>query len=296
MTATSSRGAVISVGRIYCDLVFAGLPSMPQMGREVFARSMNPVLGGGAYIAAAHLVHLERPAALLACYGTDPLSEALAPQLEASGIKLDYLDRRVDAGPQVTVVMTGEEDRAFLSCRAGSAVPADFGAALAWDAAALVHIAEYATLMDRPELVAEAKEAGLTVSLDPSWDDTLIADPAFLERCAGIDIFLPNIEEALAITGRNDPVEALDRLASHFPIVAIKCGSKGAMLGAGETRLSLAAPQVRVVDTTGAGDAFNAGFLDAHLAERSWAQSLEAGIARGSLSVQSIGGAPANAQ
>lgn len=292
MNIEPSRDAVISVGRVYCDLVFAGLPSMPRMGREVFAHSMQPVLGGGAFIAAAHLAHLGRATALLANYGIDPLSQALAPQLDASGIDLRFLERRADAGPQVTVVMTGAEDRAFLSCRAGRAVPARFGEALSWERAGLLHIAEYATLVDQPGLVARAKAAGLAVALDPSWDDTLITDPGLLEACAGVDIFLPNEDEAAAITGTSRPDEALEILADDFPLVAIKCGSAGALLGAGDVRLSAKAPNVEAVDTTGAGDAFNAGFLDAYLLSRPLEACLEAGVTMGSLSVQVIGGAP----
>lgn len=292
MSDKSTRDAIISVGRIYCDLVFAGLPAMPRMGREVFASSMEPVLGGGAFIAAAHLANLGRPTALLAGYGTDPLSQALAPQLDSSGIDLRFLERSPAAGPQVTVVMTGAEDRAFLSCRAGRAVPSGFSDALAWERAAMLHIAEYATLADQPDLVSRAKAANLLVSLDPSWDDALIGDPGLLEACAGVDIFLPNVEEAVAITGKIEPAEALAVLADHFPIVAIKCGKEGALLGAGDIRISGEAPTVVAIDTTGAGDAFNAGFLDAYLSGRSLKGSLDAGITTGSQSVQTIGGAP----
>ncbi|AEQ50227.1 carbohydrate kinase family protein [Pelagibacterium halotolerans] len=292
MNLKSPRDAVVSVGRIYCDLVFAELSGMPQMGREVFARSMHPVLGGGAFIAAAHLIQLGRPAALLASYGTDPLSEVLAPQLETSGIDLGFIERRADAGPQVTVVMTGAEDRAFLSCRAGRSIPAQFANALTWERAALLHIAEYATLADQPDLVSQAKAAGLAVALDPSWDETLISKPGLLEACTGVDIFLPNAEEAIAITGKPDVTEALEVLTAYFPVVAIKCGGAGGLLGAGTIRLSARAPKVHVVDTTGAGDAFNAGLIDAYLAGRPLGDCLDAGIAAGSLSVQSIGGAP----
>lgn len=296
MSIEPSRDAIVSVGRIYCDLVFSGLPALPQMGREVFARSMQPVLGGGAFIAAAHLANLGRPAALLASYGTDPLSMALAPQLNDSGIDLRFVERTPEAGPQVTVVMTGAEDRAFLSCRAGRAVPTGFAQALAWDRAALLHIAEFATLADQPDLVAHAKEKGLAVSLDPSWDDTLIKSSGLIAACAGVDIFLPNAEEALAITGRSDLEDALGDLVQHFPVVAIKCGSRGALLGAGDLSLSRAAPKVEAIDTTGAGDAFNAGFLDAYIAARPLPECLEAGIAVGSRSVQSIGGAPSRVE
>src|SRR5690606_2781791 len=92
-----------------------------------------------------------------------------------------------------------------------------------------------------------------------------------------------------------DLEDALDTLAVHFPLVVIKCGGTGAMLAASGQRHSATAPKVKVVDTTGAGDAFNAGFLDRYLAGHPLPDCLAAGIATGSLSVQTTGGVPASA-
>lgn len=287
----SGRRTVLSLGRIYCDLVFTGLSAMPQLGREQFAEDMRPVLGGGAFIAAAHCAAHGRPAALLARYGTDALSRAMENQLSEVGIDLRFLDRHAEAGPQVTVVITAEGERAFLSRRAGHAEPATLAAALAWPEARHLHIAEYATLAEIPDLVARAKAHGLTVSLDPSWDESLIRDPALLRDAAGIDVFLPNLEEAEAITGHADPDAALAILANHFPLVALKLGSAGAMLASGPHRLVAKAPSVPVIDTTGAGDAFNSGLLDAWLDDKPLDACLTAGVAAGSLSVQAAGGA-----
>jgi sugar/nucleoside kinase (ribokinase family) len=293
MTAAHDRRGILSAGRIYCDLVFTGLTSMPMLGQEVFAKAMNPVLGGGAFIAAAHIAAHGRPAALLSRFGTDPLSLALEGQFAASGVALDFVERRADAGPQVTVVMAHASDRAFLSRRAGRALPDDYASAFGWDRATHLHIAEFATLAEYPELVREAKARGLTVSLDPSWDETLIRDKGLLAACAGVDVFLPNIEEASAITGAERIEDALDALAGLFPLVAVKRGAGGAMLAHGNVRLGKPAPAVRVIDTTGAGDAFNAGLLDAWLDGRPLEQCLDAAIAAGSLSVQAAGGTAA---
>lgn len=286
-----ARRAFLSLGRIYCDLVFTGLAAMPQLGREQFAQDMRPALGGGAFIAAAHSAAHGRPSALVARYGTDPLSHAMENQLAETGIDLRFLDHHPDAGPQVTVVIAAQGERAFLSRRAGHAKPATLDAALSWPEARHLHIAEYATLAEIPGLVARAKAHGLTVSLDPSWDETLIHDPALLRDAAGVDVFLPNLEEAEAITGHADPDAALATLAAHFPLVALKLGPTGAMLASGPTRLTAAAPVVPVVDTTGAGDAFNSGLIDAWLDGKPLDACLTAGVAAGSLSVQAAGGA-----
>lgn len=292
MTSGQARGgAVLSLGRIYCDLIFIGLPAMPRLGREVFAEGMTLSLGGGAFITAAHSAAHGRTTALVARFGTDALSAAMEPQLAIQGIDLRFLDRHPEAGPQVTVAMIEGEERAFLSRRAGKAEPATLEAALAWSEARHLHIAEYATLVEMPGIVERAKARGLTVSLDPSWDDTLIRDPQFLDRCAGIDVFLPNLEEASVLAGAAEPRRAIAFLAEHFPVVALKLGADGGMLSMDQEILTLPAPQVAVVDTTGAGDAFNAGFLDAWLDGRPAGECLSAAIDVGSRSVQAAGGA-----
>lgn len=291
MTAgTARRPAVLSIGRIYCDLIFTGLGSLPEPGREVFADDIKIAAGGGAFIAAAHMAHAGREVALVARLGTDALSLGIEPELGASGVDLRFLEHSPGAGPQVTVASVIGNDRAFLSRRAGSALPATLDAAMAWEAAGHLHIAEYATLHEIPDLVARAKAKGLTVSLDPSWDETLIYEAELLDRCEGADIFLPNMEEAIAITRENDPAAAIGLLAKVFPVVALKAGGDGAWLMAGDRVLHRQAEAVPVVDTTGAGDAFNAGFIDAWLSGKEPEACLAAGIHYGSLAVQAAGG------
>ncbi|WP_196259662.1 carbohydrate kinase family protein [Pelagibacterium limicola] len=287
---TTEKSAVLSLGRIYCDLVFTGLADMPHLGREIFARDMVPTLGGGALITAAHCAMLGRPAALVARYGTDPLSMALEAHLDQPGLHREYVERSAQAGPQVTVVMTAGEERAFLSRRAGHALPDSLDKALAWARASHLHIAEYATLHERPNLVALARQHGLSISLDPSWDDELIHDPDFFQRTAGIDLFLPNLEEAAALTGHQDPMGALAALAQHFPSVALKLGARGAIVTLDGAIYAQDAPTVPVIDTTGAGDAFNAGFIDAWLDGKTPNDALAAAIECGSRSVQHPGG------
>jgi sugar/nucleoside kinase (ribokinase family) len=283
---------VLSTGRLYCDLVFRGLEAMPRLGEERFADDIAIVPGGGGFITAAHLVGLGRPAALLARLGEDPFSQSLLPALEDSRVDLAFLERAVDAGPQLTVAMVQGGERAFLSRRAGPARPTTLPAALGDISACHLHIAEFATLAEIPHLVTDARHHGLSVSLDPSWDDALIRSPDLVARCNGVDVFLPNASEARAIAACDDLGEAGRRLARHFPLVVIKDGGAGARLHQGNESVTLpAAPCQAVLDTTGAGDAFNAGFLAAWLAGRSPERALAEGIACGTLSVQSIGGA-----
>lgn len=289
----SERRGVLCLGRTYCDLVFTGLPGMPRLGREIFAEALTIAAGGGAYITAAHLVDLGRPAELLSRLGEDALSAAVAAEIGLSGVGTRHLERSPDAGPQPTVALIEGSERAFVSRRAGTARPATLAAALADPAIGHLHIAEAATLAEIPGLVGHAKAAGLTVSLDPSWDDSLIHSGTLVDLAAGIDLFLPNTAELAALSGTDDLTAGLARLAPRFAAIVVKRGGDGATLVADGTRLDRAAPAVTVVDTTGAGDAFNAGFLHAWLAGADGDACLEAAIATGSRSVGKPGGAPA---
>jgi sugar/nucleoside kinase (ribokinase family) len=294
MTGTSlKRTKVLCLGRTYCDIIFTGLHAMPALGRERFAKDVTIVAGGGAYITAAHLVSLGRPAALLTRLGTDPLSQTLDPELERSGIDLSFAERSQDAGPQPTVALVKDGERAFISRRAGTSRPAPLEKALSTPGIAHLHIAEFATLKDNPDVIAMAKDQGLTVSLDPSWDDQLIRrDSDFFEMCSGIDLFLPNVEEGKALTGETSAEAILRHLQVHFPLVVLKRGEQGAMASHASSCISAEALPVDVVDTTGAGDAFNAGFLHSWLATSELEKSLAAGVEAGARSVQSAGGAP----
>ncbi|GAA5628212.1 putative sugar kinase YdjH [Brucella sp. NBRC 12953] len=285
--------AVLSIGRIYCDLIFTGLQALPEPGREVFAADMKIAAGGGAFISAAHFAHQGRSVALVARLGTDSLSQGLVPDLTMEGLDLRFLEISDEAGPQVTVASVIGNDRAFLSRRAGTVQPSTLEEALGWENAKHLHIAEYATLHEIPGLIKKAKAAGLTVSLDPSWDEALIFNADFLTNCAGVDIFLPNSAEAEALTGESDASKALDILSVHFPVVALKAGAEGAWVRLADTAMHLPANKVEVVDTTGAGDAFNAGFIDLWMDGRCALDCLEAGVERGSLAVQARGGASA---
>jgi sugar/nucleoside kinase (ribokinase family) len=291
LTAVPAEGFVLCVGRLYSDLVFTGLDAMPEPGREHFARDVTLVPGGGAFITAAHLAGLGRPAALAARIGIDHFGRGLDGPLAASGVDLRWLDRAADAGPQLTVAMAVGGDRAFLTRRAGKAEPETLDSALTSGSAVHMHIAELATLREIPDLAHRARRQGLTVSLDCSWDQAAIDDPGTLRLLDGIDLFLPNEDEAMALTGAETVDAALAFLTARIPVVAVKLGAKGAVAQAGKNVSRTAAPAVPVVDTTGAGDAFDASFLDRWLAKAPLDSCLAWGVACGSLSVQQPGGA-----
>ena len=115
----------------------------------------------------------------------------------------------------------------------------------------------------------------------------------FLDWTEGADWIFANESEAEALTGAVGYEAQMRALGQRFGTVLIKRGRLGAALGGRDgVRVLLPAPEVSVADSTGAGDAFAAGFIAAHLAGEDEASALAKGIAAGAKAVQSIGGQP----
>lgn len=279
----SDRPVVLSVGRLYCDLIFTDLPRLPTMGTEVYAGGFGVHAGGGAFITAAHLAALGHTSALAAMLPPQPFGGLLTEDLARAGLDLDLCrTQRAGDEPQVTVALVGAGDRAFVTRRAGPAFPPLEVSDLTELGAAHVHIGELATLIDRPDIIDVARGAGATISLDCSWDDGLVAADiaAVLGR---VDLFLPNEAE----------VHHLDDIgvtSALFPLTAIKQGAAGAAVLVEGERIHLPAEPVTVVDTTGAGDAFNAGFVSAWLGGAPPEACLRAGNAQGARAIARRGG------
>ncbi|TNF17275.1 MAG: carbohydrate kinase [Rhodobacteraceae bacterium] len=279
----TGRPVILSVGRLYCDLIFTDLPRMPTLGTEVYAGGFGVHAGGGAFITAAHLAALGHGSALAAMLPPGPFGALLSDDLGQVGIDL-RLCRTLAPGsdPQVTVALAGAEDRAFVTRRSGPAFPRLEVADLTALGVAHVHVGELATLIERPEIIALARAAGATLSLDCSWDDGLAA-AGIAEVLAEVDVFLPNAAEVRHL-------EEIGVPRARFPLTAIKQGAAGATALSDQGEIHAPAERVTVVDTTGAGDAFNAGFLSAWLSGADLRACLRAGNARGAQAIAQRGG------
>ncbi len=278
-----SRAAVLCAGRLYGDLVFTGLPRLPTPGTETFAGGASVHAGGGAFITAAWLAALGREARLAAVLPAAPFGAGVAAEIAAAGvIGAPLAPAPAGSDPQVTVVMAQGGDRAFLTRRAGPALPTiDLSA----PGLGHLHIGELATLAEMPGLLGEARAAGLTVSLDCAWDDDVTAAAAAL--VGAVDVFLPNAGEAARL-GAFGVAPGQGRA-----LWVVKDGARGATAHGPGPPVHRPARPARVVDATGAGDAFDAGFLDHWLAGAALADCLDRGAACGAAAVGRAGGATA---
>lgn len=278
---------VLSAGRIYCDLNFSGIGRMPVLGQEVFADELSLHAGGGAFITAAYVSALGAPAALLGTLPIQPFTGVLESEAMQGGVDLRYCTTSTGMSPQLTVAMSLAGERAFLTRRQGPALPDDYIASLgsvqANTGISHLHIGELSSLLEYPLLVRQARDAGLTVSLDCAWDDDCLKHADIGGLIAQVDIFLPNQIEMAQL--RANGVEE-----GVAPLTVIKQGARGATAYANGKLIECRSQPLSVVDSIGAGDAFNAGFITAWLERRETLDCLALGNACGAVAVSQRGG------
>ena len=174
MSETSQNRTVLSVGRLYCDLIFTGAPRLPTLGSEVFATGIGLHAGGGAFITAAHLAQLGMPSALGSFLPNAPFHEVVENELGAAGLDTSLCQPLpLGTEPQLTVAISHAEDRAFLTRKSGDAMPAITPDDLRRLGVRHVHIGEASTLVDCPSIAEAARSANASLSIDCGWDDAL---------------------------------------------------------------------------------------------------------------------------
>jgi sugar/nucleoside kinase (ribokinase family) len=169
------------------------------------------------------------------------------------------------------------------------------------DRIGLVHVSGYALFDAGPrsavlDFLDQAVRRGIPATVDPSSVSFLcsVGPQAFLDWTKPARICFPNAEEAAVLTGTSDPDQQIAILGNHYEIVVIKRGEQGAEAATarGSQRWTVAASAADAVDTTGAGDAFLAGFLSAYVYGRSLLECLRLGVDAGSRATTNLGGRP----
>jgi sugar/nucleoside kinase (ribokinase family) len=275
-------GGVLCAGRLYCDVVFTGAPRLPTLGTEVFADGLSLHAGGGAFITGATLAALGDRATQFSVLPAAPFDAVVREALRKAGVSSNLCHAApVGSDPQVTVAIPIANDRAFLTRATGQALP-PLGT-FDWTGFSHLHIGELGTLEENPELIETARSADLSISLDCGWQDSF--RPEVRELIAEVDVFLPNQRELAALLDVGVP----ETCAEVTVVKNGKDGARACVRGQSGWHQEASRP-VRVVDATGAGDAFNGGFISAWLKGASLRDCLRQGNACGAASVQSTGG------
>ncbi len=287
---------ILVAGELNADLVMTGLPSLPILGRELVSDGFRIALGSSSAITAARLSRLGALVDFAGWLGDDDLGRFVLNELASYGVGAQHIQVRQEGSTGVTIALTYEHDRALLTYPGLMSV--FDGETLALAGYAHLHVGSFFLQTGlQPELLAifqQAHELGLTTSLDCGWDpaEAWLHNPYLLPVLAETDFFLPN-EDEMASLAAGDPVWLA---AQGRGTLVVKQGAHGATAFTKEgERIHADAVPVNVVDTTGAGDAFNAGFLYATLIEKVRLNvALEFATTCGSESVLHVGG-PTNA-
>lgn len=281
---------VLVVGDYCLDLIFTGMPRFLELGTEVVASrfAMTP---GGAYIPAAAMHRLGLKVAWAADFGDDAFSKFVLNKAREEGLDDRFFVHHRRSLRLVTVAASYPEDRAFLAYYDPTpAVPAG-AKALARAAARVVYVPGFycGPLFDFGLRVIRAR--GMKLVMDGnSREDITLRSPQARRAAKSVDLLLVNAREARRLTGETELARAAELLAQLAPRLVIKDGADGAYAWADGTLLHDPAIPVEPLDTTGAGDCFNAGFVRAWLDGRPLQECLRWGNIVGGLSTLAAGG------
>jgi sugar/nucleoside kinase (ribokinase family) len=284
------------------DVIVACEPDQIRFGQvEALVDGAVLTLGSSGAITASAAVAQGLRVALCGVIGDDPIGATTLELLAQRGVDTSFVVRRAARATGLTIVLRRRDgDRAMLTfpgtmAELGRAdIPVQLLRSTRHVHVSSVHL-QRALQPDLPGLLAAARAAGATTSLDPGWDPDERWTAA-LPALAHLDYLLPNTAEALglahALTGATpaDAIAAAHALAAAGPRVVVKNGARGAVAVGPEGSLEVLAKRVDPVDTTGAGDNFDAGFIAASLDHVAPDAAVARGVASGSISLSGHGG------
>ncbi|WP_426700186.1 carbohydrate kinase family protein [Rhodanobacter sp. Col0626] len=291
---------ILIVGEINVDLVFKQCQALPTPGREVLAEDFCMTPGSSSMICAMGLARLGDPVSFHGKVGADTWGDHCLDALRRAGIDVASVQQDPNLRTGVTASLSTPQDRALVTFAGAIDVlrADDVGDALLAGADHL-HVSSYylqrALRPDCRALFARARKAGLTTSLDPGFDPQQAWGDDLRDTLNEVDLFLPNELELAAITGHDDVLDGLRALDLGHTLTVVKRGQRGcASLDHGRLH-EVPAFAVDPVDSTGAGDSFDAGFLHAWLRGLPLHDCMRWGSACGSLSTRGTGGTTAQA-
>jgi len=289
---------LVVIGDCNPDVMVLGEDVTPAFGQqEKLVDRVSLEVGGSAAITAVAAARLGLKVALIAVVGNDPAGTFMLDQLAREGVDVSTVIVRDGVPTGMTVALSRGGDRAILTALGAIALLSSADVSRDILARARhVHVSSYFLLADSlgPGLagvLADARAVGAVTSLDTNWDPSgRWVDEHLSAAIAQADLLLPNEAEALALSGAASPGAAALALASAGPAVAVKLGERGVLCAEGSAMHQVSVPPVRPVDTTGAGDCFNAGLIAGLLQGLPLPNAAALGCATGALSTGALGG------
>ncbi|QMV18350.1 ribokinase [Granulicella sp. 5B5] len=294
------RFDIALAGETNLDLILYGLPEDMPVERELLGTGFTTTLGGSSAILAHNLAILGSRTAFLSEVGDDAFGSIANDYLLPTGLDLSHFRRKLGTTTGVTVLLPHGRRRHILTYPGVMSELTVDDLDLGYlTSARHFHLSslflQTGLHAGLPRLFDTLRAAGLTLSLDtndaPSGQWRGVLD-LLLDK---IDILLPNEDELLQIADADSLELALDKLAPRIPLIVVKCGPRGAVVQRDGNRDWVAPVSVQPIDTIGAGDSFNAGFLHAWLNGGDPLRAAAFGNITGALSTLRPGGIAAHA-
>lgn len=285
-------------GETNLDLILYGLPEVMPIERELLGSEFKVTLGGSSSILAHNLAMLGSRVGFISQIGRDEMGEIALSRLAASGVDLSQVTSRDNVGTGVTLLLPHGQRRHILTYLGAMAEMTVADLNFAYLASSRhFHLSslflQKGLQAELPTLFDQLKAAGLTLSLDTNDDPNDMWGGVLDELLDKIDLLLPNEDEIMRIARKATLEESLDLLAPRIPLIVVKCGVRGAIVQQGNKRTWVPPLIVEPIDTIGAGDSFNAGFLNFYLKRKDPLRAAAMGNVTGALSTLRSGGTEA---
>lgn len=292
--ASPRRFDLVVFGEFFSDMIFYGLRTQPRFGEEVKTDSFLIAPGGGLATSAIAASRLGSSVGIVTRVGADAAVLPTWNEILREGLDTTACEVRKDQPTALTVSVAFQANRMMMTHEPVNRRLEDLldqkGVRAKLHRARHVH---FACALRRPQkwlpVMRALRMDGITVSADFGWNPDI--SPAQLHSIVKYCQFIfPNEHEAKAITGATNAVRAMEKLQEWVPVPVVKLGKRGAMLLAEGKLYRQPALPMPIVDATGAGDAFDGGFLHAFLHGSDWDDCLRAGNICGNLSASQPGG------
>lgn len=269
------------------DLIFTGLPEMPKLGSEIFGSDFH-ITPGASFYSATALHRLGLRAGWSVDIGNDPLSRLFLETAQREGLDGSLFRTHDFPIYSVTTSLSFPHNRAFVTYTdelPGPSLPP----LIEQYQPRLLLLNSLGDGLRSLESLAAIREGGTKIFLECQVHQTTLDNPDVVGALQSVDVFAPNEQEALELTGAATAEAALAQLAELTPLVIIKLGQRGAIARARGEVVHVPALKVKVLDTTGAGDIFNTGFIYGYLRGESLETCLMYGNICGGLSTTGYG-------
>lgn len=288
---------VVVIGELNIDLVLWNVP-MPEYEKENLAEDMRFAMGSSSAITAHNLSAIGGKVGFIGKAGEDNFGHFMITELNNGGVDTSKVIQDSSLKTGATIVLANPPKKALLTYM-GAMTQLTLND-IDWDyisQARHIHLGcfflQTGIRKDVSTLFAKAKELGLSTSMDTNWDPDDEWGEDLYQALEHTDIFLPNDEEAMRIAQSENFADAIEKLKKKVKVLVVKQGKAGAILCESDKTYSCPGFKVSVIETTGAGDSFNAGFLYNYLAGENWTECLKYGNACGAIAVSAIGGTEA---